>query len=103
MKILLITKRGEFPRAGLNFEMLTEGLLKLSSYRSVDGSLVHLRLRENLHSLFARSCCSNSDAWLILLIQQHPASSPAASDISIIGAPILPRRRTGSRRLQEGK
>ena len=75
MKILLIAKRGHFPRAGLDFKMPTEGLLRLYYYRSVDGSLVHLRLRENLYSLFARSCClnRNSDTWLVLLTEQQPA------------------------------
>ena len=75
MKILLIAKRGHFPRAGLDFKMPTEGLLRLYSYRSVDGSLVHLRLRENLYSLFARSCClnTNPDTWLVLLTEQQPA------------------------------
>lgn len=85
--------------------MPTEALLRLYSYRSVNGSLVHLRLGENLYALFARSCClnTNSDTWLVLLIQQPPASSPAASDISITGAPILLRGRTGSRRLKGGR
>lgn len=57
----------------LDFTIPTEALLRLYSYRSVDGSLVHLRLRENLYSLFARSCCLNTnlDTWLVLLIQQQ--------------------------------
>lgn len=105
MKILLIAKRGHFPRAGLDFRMPTKALLRLYSYRSVDGSLVHLRLRENPHSVFARSCClnTNSDTWLDLLIQQQPASSSAASDISMVGAPFLPRGITGSRKLKVGR
>lgn len=45
---ILTKKRGHFPGAGLDFIMPTEAL---HSFRRVDGSPVHLRLRENLRSL----------------------------------------------------
>lgn len=105
MKILLVAKRGHFPRAGLNFKIPTEALLRLYFYTSVHDSVVHLRLRENLYSLFAGSCClnPNSDNWLVLFMQQRPAASPAASDISLIGALILLRWRIGRRRLKKDR
>lgn len=49
---ILTGKRGCFLRIGLDFIIPTEALLECHSSRSADGPLVHLRLRENLFSLF---------------------------------------------------
>lgn len=103
---ILTGKRGCFLRLGLDFIMPTEALLRCHSSRSVDGSLVHLRLRENLCSLFflVWSCCLNTnlDTWLVLLIEQQPAASPAPSDILRVGTSILSMMRTSSRKLKAG-
>lgn len=102
-----LEKEVTFPGQDWTSLCLTEALLRLHSSRSVDGSLVHLRLRENMSSFFffVRSCCINTnlDTWLVLLIQQQPAASPVPSDILNVDASILMMRRTGSRRLKAGR